>query len=95
MRLPARNDFDGTGGAGRWTLDLVISVDTSIAHLAGALARPTWVMLPFGADWRWHPGRADSPWYPTARLFRQPRAGDWDTVIREVVARARGCSRAT
>jgi hypothetical protein len=48
------------------------------------LAQPTWVLLAFGADWRWHPGLADSPWYPTARLFRQPRPGDWDAVVRDV-----------
>jgi tetratricopeptide (TPR) repeat protein len=68
-------------------LDLVISVDTAAAHLAGALARPVWVLLPFSADFRWLVGRADSPWYPTARLFRQPRLGDWDSVI-EAVRRA-------
>ena len=85
QRLPARNDFDGLAALAS-DLDLVITVDTSIAHLAGALARPTWILLIAAADWRWHPARADSPWYPTARLFRQPRAGDWDAVIRDVVA---------
>jgi tetratricopeptide (TPR) repeat protein len=67
-------------------LDLVISVDTSIAHLAGALGKPVWIMLPFAADWRWLTGREDSPWYPTARLFRQPRHGDWDSVIARIRA---------
>lgn len=66
-------------------LDLVISVDTSIIHLAGALASPTWVLLPFNADWRWLLGRSDSPWYPhKMRLFRQPQLGDWARVFREV-----------
>jgi hypothetical protein len=84
LRLPARNDFEGLAALATG-LDLIISVDTSIAHLAGALARPTWILLMAAADWRWHPGRADSPWYPTARLFRQARDGDWDGVIHDVV----------
>jgi Flp pilus assembly protein TadD len=62
-------------------LDLVISVDTAPAHLAGGLALPVWVLLPFAAEWRWLLDREDSPWYPTARLFRQPRPGDWEAVI--------------
>ena len=62
-------------------LDLVITVDTSVAHLAGAMARPVWVVLPFAADWRWLRKRANSPWYPTMTLFRQPAAGDWDSVF--------------
>jgi len=58
-------------------VDVVVSVDTAVAHLAGALARPVRILLPFAADWRWLTGRDDSPWYPTARLVRQPRGGDW------------------
>ncbi len=65
-------------------LDLVISVDTSVAHLAGALGKPMWVLLPMVSDFRWLTGREDSPWYPTARLFRQKRRGDWDEVIGRV-----------
>jgi tetratricopeptide (TPR) repeat protein len=65
-------------------LDLVISVDTSVAHLAGALGKPTWVMLPFAPDFRWLLDRADSPWYPKMRLFRQSRAGDWDGVVARI-----------
>ena len=67
-------------------LDLVISVDTSVAHLAGALAKPVWILLPFIPDWRWLLDRDDSPWYPTARLFRQAKIGDWDGVVDAVTA---------
>jgi ADP-heptose:LPS heptosyltransferase len=62
-------------------LDLIISVDTSCAHLAGALGRPLWVLTPASPDWRWMLRRTDSPWYHSARLFRQPMAGDWSTVF--------------
>jgi tetratricopeptide repeat protein/glycosyl transferase family 9 (putative heptosyltransferase) len=65
-------------------LDLVITVDTSVAHLAGALGRPVWIMLPFAPDFRWLLDRDDSPWYPTARLFRQRERGNWDPVIADV-----------
>jgi tetratricopeptide (TPR) repeat protein len=65
-------------------LDLVISVDTSVAHLAGAMGKPVWVMLAFAPDWRWMRHRDDTPWYPTMRLFRQPGIGDWQGVIEQV-----------
>ena len=67
-------------------LDLVLTVDTSVALLAGAFNVPTWVMLPAVPDWRWLLGRADSPWYPSARLFRQAEPGDWAGVVRDVAA---------
>lgn len=65
-------------------LDLVVTTDTALAHLAGALARPTWLLLKHAPDWRWLTRRTDSPWYPTMRLYRQPRPGDWDSVVHEV-----------
>ncbi len=67
-------------------LDLVISVDTSVAHLTGALAKPLWLLLPFTPDWRWQLDRDDSPWYPTARLFRQDETRGWDSVMARVQA---------
>jgi len=67
-------------------LDLIISVDTMAAHLAGALGRPTWVLLNQQCDWRWMDARADSPWYPTMRLFRQQQAGVWKGVVDEVLS---------
>jgi hypothetical protein len=71
------------------SLDLVISVDTMVAHLAGALARPVWTLLPYQCDWRWMLHREDSPWYPTMRLFRQSRSGDWNPVIQRVAKELR------
>jgi ADP-heptose:LPS heptosyltransferase len=62
-------------------LDLVITVDTSVAHLAGALGRPTWILLPYTPDYRWLLDRDDSPWYPSARLFRQNESRDYANVI--------------
>lgn len=67
-------------------LDLVITVDTAVAHLAGAMGRPVWVLLPFVADWRWGVQSESIPWYPTMRLFRQRTMGDWDEVIQRVAA---------
>jgi tetratricopeptide (TPR) repeat protein len=66
-------------------LDLVIAVDTAVVHLAGAMGKPVWTLLPFNSDWRWLLERQDSPWYPTMRLFRQPSRGDWDGVMTRVV----------
>jgi hypothetical protein len=76
-------DFDDTAAV-VMLADLVITVDTSVAHLAGALGRPTWVLVPFWPDWRWMLDRTDTPWYPTMRLCRQPKAGDWESVIVQV-----------
>jgi ADP-heptose:LPS heptosyltransferase len=66
-------------------MDVVVTVDTAIAHLAGALGRPVWLALSLNPDWRWLLDRDDSPWYPTMRLFRQKRLNDWSNVIEEVV----------
>jgi ADP-heptose:LPS heptosyltransferase len=68
-------------------LDLIITVDTSIAHLAGAMGKPVWLLLPLNCDWRWLTVRQDTPWYPTMRLFRQQKFGDWPGVIQSVVDR--------
>jgi tetratricopeptide (TPR) repeat protein len=73
-------DFADTAGAIA-SLDAIIAVDTAVAHLAGAMAKPLFLLLPFAADFRWLRERQDSPWYPTARLYRQPSFGDWDSVI--------------
>jgi hypothetical protein len=66
-------------------IDVVLTVDTAVAHLAGALGRPTWIMLcQFAVDWRWLLEQDSSPWYSTARLFRQPKMGDWESVTKKV-----------
>jgi ADP-heptose:LPS heptosyltransferase len=65
-------------------LDLVISVDTAVAHMAAALGKPVWVLYGFEPDWRWLGGQSDSPWYPALRLYRQTNPGDWDGVLAEV-----------
>ena len=65
-------------------LDLVLTIDTSVAHLAGGLGVPVWVMLPYNSDWRWMLDRDESPWYPTMRLFRQPKPGDWESVVKKI-----------
>ena len=79
----ALNDLEATADA-IMEVDLTITVDTMIAHLAGALGRPVWTLLAFAPDWRWLLGRADTPWYPTMRLFRQPAPNDWAGAFREV-----------
>ena len=92
VRLPWRNDFEGIA-AMMDELDLVVTVDTSIAHLAGALARPVFVLLPFSSDWRWRTSRTDSDWYPTATLFRQPAPGEWHrvaAVVRDAIRERAG-----
>jgi len=85
-------DFDDTAAV-LALADLVIAVDTAAAHLAGAMGRPTWILLPFSPDWRWMLERDDSPWYPTARLYRQPAFGDWDSVVARVREDLAGVSR--
>ena len=80
-----QNDFSDTAALVE-NLDLVISVDTSTAHLAGALGKRVWILNCFEADWRWLSNKTDSPWYPTATLYRQEKAGDWDGVVQRVKA---------
>jgi tetratricopeptide (TPR) repeat protein len=82
--MPEMGDFADTAALIS-NLDLVISVDTAVAHLAAALGKPVWLLDRFDSDFRWFTGRRDSPWYPTLRLYRQPRPGDWDSVLAEVV----------
>lgn len=85
---PEMGDFANTA-AQMGALDLIVTVDTAMAHLAGALGKHTWVLLPYAPDWRWQAGRSDSPWYDSVRLFRQPKPGGWQMVIEEVVAALR------
>lgn len=88
-RLPTQDftaeldDFSATAALVT-VLDLVISVDTAVAHLAGALGKPVWILSRFDNDWRWFRDRDDSPWYPSARIFRQPSRGDWASVLADV-----------
>ena len=85
------NDFSDTAALCE-QMDVVISVDTSVAHLSAALGKTTWVLLPYAPDWRWLLDREDTPWYPTARLFRQRANGDWASVFEEVNAALAGVS---
>jgi tetratricopeptide (TPR) repeat protein len=82
-------DFADTAAAIE-CLDLVISPDTAVAHLAGALARPVWLVLPFASEWRWFEDRSDSPWYPTMRLFRQAAYGDWNSAVQAMAIALNG-----
>jgi hypothetical protein len=79
------HDFSDTAGLVA-NLDLVITVDSAVAHLAGAMGKPVWILIPSSPDWRWMAGREDSPWYRSARLFRQTTRGDWTVVMERVAA---------
>jgi hypothetical protein len=87
------NTFADTAGLIE-NLDLVISADTAVAHLAGAMGKPVWLMNRFDTCWRWFRDRDDSPWYPTMRLFRQTTSGNWDDVARRVAAALRDSAAA-
>jgi hypothetical protein len=65
-------------------MDLIITIDTALAHLAGAMGKETWLLLPYDSEWRWQTDRSDSPWYPNMKIFRQPRRGDWTSVQEEM-----------
>ena len=86
----SETDFDESHGPFMDTaaimqqLDLIICCDSAVAHLAGALGKPVWLMLPYATDWRWITGRTDSPWYPTMRIFKQPKPFDWQSSAQEV-----------
>lgn len=85
---PEIRDFRDTAAILQ-AIDLLVTVDTAVAHLGGALGRPTWIMLGDATDWRWQQQRRDSPWYPTVKLFRQPAAGDWEGLIDRVILELR------
>lgn len=90
---PELRNFGDTAGLIE-TLDLVVTVDTSVAHLAGALGKPVWILVPHNPDWRWLLERTDSPWYPTAKLYRQTQRGDWASVLKRVQADLAALARA-
>jgi Tfp pilus assembly protein PilF len=90
--MAGMNDFADTAALIA-NLDLVVSVDTAVAHLAAAMGKPVWLLDRFDACWRWLAGRQDSPWYPSLRIYRQPRYGDWDPVIAAVTAALRGLTQ--
>jgi len=87
---PRLKSFADTAAAIQ-ALDVVVAVDTAVAHLAGAMGRPVCLLLPAVPDWRWLRDRTDSPWYPTMRLFRQAAAGDWETPLSELAAHLGEC----
>jgi ADP-heptose:LPS heptosyltransferase len=80
---PHLTDFSETAGLIA-NLDLIVTVDTAVAHLAGAMGKPVWMLVTTAPDWRWLLNRSDTPWYPTMRLFRQKTPGDWDEVIQRL-----------
>ena len=79
-------DFTDTAAAIE-NMDLTISVDTSIIHLAGAMGKTAWILIPYESDWRWMLNRQDSPWYPTIKLFRQKEYGNWEELFHQVADR--------